>query len=153
MKNFTIHIDSDSYVWKNGKVDDFGKIYVQLDEYDFPHKSWTDFGRTIVGWWMQSFSSLLNKEKNKVECDFMDGSYRFDITALDSKKWKFEFVKEKAESEEILHEGEADADQATESLLEAVEKIIQLYQKEGNTKAVNNYNEYKRRFISDWKKS
>ena len=151
MEKFAIHIDSDSYIGENGKVDDFGKIYIQLNDYDFPDKNWTDFGRTIVGWWMQAFRKLLNKEETKVECDFMDGSYRFNVTAVDSKIWKFEFIKEKADGEEIWQEGEVDADQATENLLETVDRIVRLYEKEGNTKAVSNYTEYKKEFISDWK--
>ena len=153
MKEFKICIESDSYIWKSGEVDDFGKIHIQLNNYAFPDENWTDFGRTIVGWWMQSFKELLMKEKTKVECDFMDGNYRFDITAINSKIWKIELIKEKAESEEIEQVGEIDADQATETLLEAVEKIVQLYEKEGNLKAVNNFAEYKKKFLTDWKKS
>lgn len=153
MKKFTIHVDSDSYIWENGKVDDFGKIYIQLNDYSFPDENWTDFGRTIVAWWMQSFRKLLNEEETKVKCDFMDGSYRFDITVINPKSWKFEFIKERAESEEIWQAGEVDVDQATENLLEAAEKIVQLYEREGNTKGVNNYTEYKRKFLSDWEKS
>ena len=141
MKKFKIHIDADSYIWENGKIDDFGKIYIQLDEYDFPDLNWTDFGRTIIGWWINAFYQLETGEKSYVQCDFMDGSYRFDVSIIDSENWSFKFIEEKADSEEIWEEGICRADQAIENLLQAAEIIVRLYNTEGNVKATKNYEE------------
>lgn len=150
MKKFGIYNSIDSYKkWGGG----LGDIYVLLDDSAFPEIGWTDFGKTIVSWWTEEFRKLHACEAKKVRCKFMDGNFRFDVTALDFKIWKFEFIKEKADAEEIWQEDEVDADQATEVLLETVEEIVQSYEKEGNTKAVNNYTEYKKKFLSDWKNS
>ena len=148
MKIFNIYNSIDSYEKWGGGI---GDIYVSLDDFAFPGKGWTDFGKNILVWWLDEFRKLHAGEAKKVQCKFMDGNYRFDVTVINSKTWKVEFIKERAESEEIQQVGEVNADQATETLLEATEKIIQLDEQEGNTKVVNNFAKYKMKFLSDWK--
>lgn len=147
MNKFEIHNLLNTYEPRPSS--EFGNIYVQLDDYAFPGKGWTDFGTQIVFWWMQEFIKLFSGEEKKIRCSFMDGNYRFDVEATDSpQKWNIYFVKEHAESDQFLHQGQVDSKQATEELLKAVSDVQQRFRDKNNFAAVSRVEELKQTFLS-----
>ena len=146
MKEFKIHNFLDTYEPRSSS--EFGRIYVELGDYAFPGKGWTDFGTQIVFWWMQAFIKLLSEEEKKIRCNFMDGNYRFDVEATDSpQKLCIYFVKERADSDELLHQGEVDLQQITEELLQAVSLVQKRFEEKNNFPAVNRVEQLKDDFL------
>lgn len=138
MRKFNFRSLPDSYV-HDGEVDDFGVIYIQLDDYAFPDKEWTDFGLKIVYWWMDAFLKLISGEEKKVQCKFMDGNYRFDIEAISLRVWRVLLIREWANSEEVEQESEINVEQATESLVQVATTFAKMDGKYGNEKRSKNY--------------
>ena len=148
MKTFKIHFFSDSYI-HSGKVDDFGKIYIQLGDYDFPENNWTDFGLNIVFWWMDVFLKLLSGEEKKVQCKFMDGNYRFDVEVTDSQKvWRIFLIREGADMDQIEQEGEIEVTQVTDEVIRVATEIEKLEKKIGKAEHVKNIENFMQRFLS-----
>lgn len=146
MKKFAIHFPLESY-FNNGKVNDFGKIHIQLNDYVFPDKEWTDFGQIIIYWWIDAFYKLLSKEENKVECDFMDGNYRFIVKITDSPHiWQITLIKEWADAEQIENECEIDVKQATDEILRVVTEIKDSDRTLGEEKFVKNIEDFLQKF-------
>ncbi len=145
MKRFAIKNYFETY--KPTLSNEIGKIYVQLDDYSFPDDEWTDFGQTIVFWWLESFYKLLSNEEKKVKCQFMDGNYRFDIEAISSEVWQISFVKEGSKNV-VLNKGEVFAKQATEVLLEVAEGIQNKLKKKNELNSVANYENRRKAVVS-----
>lgn len=138
MNQLSLHISPESYE-QDGR---FGKIYIQLDDYAFPGKGWTDFGSDLIYWWMESLIKLLTKTEKKVRCSFMDGNYRFDLEISNDKKfWKIFLIREYADSEEIKAEGQVDPTQTTEAIATAARFFEESEKNKGDIKSANNYNQ------------
>lgn len=142
MKRFSVYTSPDSYEKHGGEI---GDIYVQLDDYAFPGRGWTDFGFNIVFWWMEAFMKLLTGETDNVQCKFMDGNYRFDVTAISSGVWRMQFIAER-ETDEVWQEGDVDAHQAAEALLESGKVLIGLLQQKGDNRGVSNLTNFSQQF-------
>ena len=147
MKIFKLCFFSESYI-KSGKVDDFGKIHIEIGDYAFPDKEWTDFGRIIVFWWLDAFIKLLSGERKKVECKFMDGSYRFDVETTNSPQvWRISLIREWADSEETCEQSEIDVKQATDEFLPIVTQIKDWDANAGRMKYVENIESFMKKFF------
>ena len=147
MDAFTIHLPLESYI-HDGKIDDFGKVHLQLGEYVFPDKEWTDFGLIIIHSWMDAFLNLLSKKEKKVECDFMDGNYRFDVEVTGSPKvWRIYLIREWTDSEEVKNQGEIAVKQATDELLRVVGEIKDMDRNAGKAEYVKNIENYTQQFL------
>jgi hypothetical protein len=148
MKTFAVYFSPNSYIANNGKVRDIGEVHIQLNDYAFPDKEWTDFGKVIVSWWMEAFRKLLSGEEKKVQCKFMDGNYRFDLEVTNSPGiWHITLIREQGDSEEVENQGEIDAKQSTDSLLSVINEVKELYKKEGKAEYVKNANDFIQRFL------
>lgn len=153
MKTFKVCFSPDSYISSDGKFKDIGGVHIQLDDYAFPDKEWTDFGKIIVSWWMEAFRKLLSGEESKVQCKFMDGNYRFDVEVLDSPQtWHIILIREYADSEKVEDEGQIDAKQATDQILNALTIVKKLYDKEGKVEYVENANNFIQNFFLERQK-
>ena len=140
IKTFLIYTSPDSYTASNGKTKDIGEIYIQLDDYAFPEKGWTDFGRDIVFWWIEAFIKLFRREEKKVKCSFMDGNYRFDIKVTDSPEiWHISLIREWSDVEEVEKESEINIKQATQSIVQTARLFADLDRKNGDEKSANSY--------------
>lgn len=133
MKNFNIYNDPETY----GKGE-IGEIYVQLDNYNFPEKGWTDFGFNIIFWWLESFIKIHSGELKLVQCDFMDGSYRFDVKRINNLVWNIEFIAER-KGDEVWQTGEVDSYKATESLINVADILREKHIEAGNITAAENF--------------
>ena len=147
MNTFEIRHSLDSYEQGNGKV---GDIHILLDSYAFPNDEWFDFGFYIISAWAESFIKLHNGEE-KVQCKFMDGNYRFDILRECPKTWKFNFIAER-QTDEIRKSGEVNANQATETLLESIDAIMNYHKKKGNLEKVDFWQTLTQKLIDVWKR-
>lgn len=139
LNKFKINIKIASYTRESEKVDDFGDIHIKLDDYCFPSEVWTDFGSDIIYWWMESIIELLSKKEQKVACSFMDGNYRFDLIAQDSKLWKIECIRENAESEEVWNESVIEIKQTITSLINTAKEFQNLLENGGEKISADNY--------------
>lgn len=133
METFEIYTNLDSY----GETE-VGEIYVRLNDYSFPEEGWTDFGFNIVFWWLDSFIQLHLTESEKVQCDFMDGSYRFDIKRISKSVWEVELIAER-ENDEVRQKGQVNSFEATESLIKTGKMLKDKYIAAGNAKAAGNF--------------
>ena len=138
MKLLTFHLSPDSFIAKNGKIKEIGETYIQLDDYAFPDKEWTDFAFNIIYWWMESFTKIFTNETKKIKCSFMDVNYRFDIEKIDSQVWNVQLVAERA-TDEVWQSGEVSCKQVTEAIVQNAYLIAELDKKRGNDKAAENY--------------
>jgi hypothetical protein len=136
---FEININIASYTRESKKIDDFGDIHIKLDDYCFPSEVWTDFGSDIIYWWMESIIDLLSGKEQKVACSFMDGNYRFDLTAQDSNLWKIECIRENTESEEVWNESIIEIRQTIISLINTANEFHKLLDKGGEKISAENY--------------
>lgn len=57
----------------------FFDIRWQHDGEYYPSRDWTDFGATILGWWMTEIASL-NQQSRHGELSFMDGPYAISLS-------------------------------------------------------------------------
>ena len=137
MKLLTFHLSQDSFVATNGKIKEIGETYIQLDDYTFPDKEWTDFAFNIIYWWMESFTKLFTNEAKKIQCNFMDGNYRFDVEKITLKVWNVKFIAERA-VDEVWQSGEVDSKQATEAIVQSAYVIAELDKKRGSNLAAEN---------------
>jgi hypothetical protein len=126
MKTLIINLPIDSYSVKSNILSRTGEIFVQADEdYYFPSKNWTDFGSTIIFWWAEAVAKLLSEKESRVKCDFMDGSYRFDIEKTNSTDiWHVYFIKETSDEKEVIEqEFDIKAKQFADEILKKTEII------------------------------
>jgi hypothetical protein len=128
MNTFTINFPLNSYLIETKKVNQFGEIFVQVGEFAFPSKNWTDFGAVILFWWLHEISDLMSeKDVRRIQCKFMDGNFRFDVEETDSINiWKVYFIREKSNDDEIEQEANIDAERFTDELLDKIEMIKEL---------------------------
>jgi len=141
MKNFKIYFDPESY----RESSDFGEIHVELGNFAFPDKNWTDFGRVIIPWWLDAIRKLRLNEK-EVLCSFMDGPYRFSIKKFDEGVWQIRFLEEREETR-VCAEGKASADEVTNEVLSAFQKIIELYKTENHTEKAQILEQFNKEFL------
>lgn len=139
-ERFEIKINLNSYIWKNGKIDRFGDIHIKLNDYSFPSKDWNDFGSDIIYWWMEAFLKLLNKEEEIVQCAFMDGNYRFDVSLVNSQMWKISCIKENSDSERVRHESNINSHQTIEAVVNAAKQFQNLIERSTENESINNFN-------------
>jgi hypothetical protein len=143
MKELLINLPIESYSVKGNVISETGEIFVQVDDCFFPSKNWTDFGRVIIFWWAQSITKLLSGNEIRVKCDFMDGSYRFDIEKTDSSDiWHIYFIKETPDSEDIELEFDTNAKQFTDEVLTKIETIqdkLKILQNDDGVQRVKNF--------------
>ncbi len=143
MKKFKINLFVEDFVNKS----DFGRVSVQLDDYIFPDKNWTDFGRIIIGWWLDAVCKLALDNQTKAVCSFMDGPYRFSLTKIKKDIWKVQFFEERGEVK-IFAEGEVDASQVINEMLTAFQKIENLYEDEKNFEKVKVYQTFRKEVLT-----
>ncbi len=147
MKNFRVNFYPESYRNNN----DFGEIYLELDNFAFPDKNWTDFGRVIVPWWLDAIRKLCLNEK-EVLCSFMDGPYRFSIKKFNENIWQIQFLEEREETR-VCAEGKVSADEVTNEVLSAFQKIIELYKTENNAEKAQTLEHFNKEFRQIWQKN
>ena len=134
MNQLLIHLSAESY-----KTSDFGDFFVQLGDFYFPSKGWTDFGERVVFDWLNKLTDFFFKQNEKVGCKFMDGNYRFDIESTESStQLYFKFIREKRDSDEIEYQERVDTEQFVQEVLRVVKEI------QSNCKIEENYDAVKR---------
>ena len=57
-----------------------GTFYVKLGEFVFPDDKWNDFIVIILDWWLNDLLLIITNPIHKITCNFMDGSFRFEIS-------------------------------------------------------------------------
>jgi hypothetical protein len=142
MEKLDIQISLESF--NNG----FGEIYIKFSDYIFPGNKWTDFSENLLTWWTEEFAKLLTKKETKAKCGFMDGPVRFDIEVLSGDIWQIQCIREYADSEECEYKTEIEALQATESLLQAVEKMLGLFLEKKDKNSFDFLNKRKLQLLS-----
>lgn len=74
MNKIMIHIDEPSF--ERSKSDQVtGVIYFDLEDRQFPEKSWNDFVVVILNWWLSEIANLTSGKVDVVELLFMDGPF------------------------------------------------------------------------------
>lgn len=133
MNQFVIHLPVENYI-----STDFGELYVQLGDYYFPDKVWTDFGETVVFGWKSQLTKLFSKQSGKIRCKFMDGNFRFDVETTNSKELlNLLFIREKRDSDETEHQEMVYTEQFFQEILRVNTAIQEECKKNGNYEAVN----------------
>ena len=56
-----------------------GTFYVKLGDFVFPDDKWNDFIVVILDWWLNNLLLIIDNHIEKITCNFMDGSFRFEI--------------------------------------------------------------------------
>lgn len=121
----TFSIITSLETYKDTATSELGTIYVKFNDEPFPNDEWTDFGFTIIPWWTQEVKKLTDRSETIVSCEFIDGSYRFDIAQVNSRTWKLSFIKEYADSEKIIFSGEVKPKLVLDSLLSTTNLMLQ----------------------------
>lgn len=133
MNEFTIHLPLDSYV-----SNDFGQFCVQLGDYYFPSKVWTDFGKRVVFSWSDLLTELLSGRSKIVHCKFMDGNYRLDVeTANSNETLNISFIKDAGHIDDVKYQGNVNSEQFSSEILRVIKSIQDECRKNKNYEAVN----------------
>jgi hypothetical protein len=61
----------------------FGPIHLQMDEYSFPRKEWTDFVLAFVRAWIEALIDIGMNSTDRAQVWFMDGPFTVDISRGD----------------------------------------------------------------------
>ncbi len=132
MEQFKIHLPLSSYINNN-----FGQFCVQLDDYYFPSKDWTDFGERVVFSWRDKLSEFLLEEDKKAICKFMDGNYRLDVEPTNDKNiFKISFIRDAGDLDEIKYQGNVNSEQFLGEILRIIKSIQEECRKNDNHEAV-----------------
>lgn len=86
-----------------------GAIALQFGSAYFPERGWNDFPIIILRWWLKELLRLWHgelKNRQSVECLFMDGDFYFDVSACDGH-WLIQCI-EGIPDGEIVAEAEVD---------------------------------------------
>lgn len=133
MNQFIIHLPTAAYV-----SDDFGEFCVQLGEYYFPSKAWTDFGERVIFNWADELNKLLTGESKKVRCKFMDGNYRLDVETANSKETlNIEFIRDARDIDDVKHQENVNLEQFFQEILRVIKTIQEECKKNNNFEAVD----------------
>jgi len=81
-----------------------GIIFVRCGATVFPEAAWSDFPVVILGWWHRAALSLVTGSKSE-RFMFMDGPYRFDVTAEHPSIWTLRFLRDNQALGEARVEG------------------------------------------------
>lgn len=133
MNQFVIHLPVKNYI-----STDFGELHVQLGDYCFPDKVWTDFGETVVFGWESQLTRLFSKQSKKVQCKFMDGNYRFDVESTElPEQLNLIFIRERRDFDETEHQERVNSEQFTQEILRVITEIQKECKKNNNFEAVD----------------
>lgn len=127
--SFAVSVEPDTYELTASNI--IGKIYVQANDEVYPDNGWTDFGVTIIGWWMNAITELLDESASKVSCEFMDGPFRFDVEVMKNNDWRVSFVEERAEREEYKWQGILKAHEVTDGIIAAARTLLEMCRSRG----------------------
>jgi hypothetical protein len=123
-------------------------IYIQVGDYCFPQKNWTDLGIYLIDGWSQELLKLLKNEEKIISCSFMDGAYRFDVCKIDENNWKLSCIEEYAdETEKILYESNVKPNQATKAVLEKLKSLIRMYKEKNDHKSSLYFQKYEQELL------
>lgn len=133
MNEFIIHLPVDSYV-----SNDFGEFCVQLGDYYFPSKVWTDFGERVIFSWSDELTELFLGKSKIVHCKFMDGNYRLDVATTNSKEaLNISFIRDAGQIDNVKHQGNVDFQQLSREVLRVIKEIQDECRKSKNYEAVD----------------
>ena len=159
MEKFTIYFPLDSYIKGNNKLDTFGEFHIELGEYAFPDKSWTDFGRDVVLMWLNNVSEILNGEVKSAECSFMDGPFHISFQEKTKETWKISLVRRwfdgKEDGETIEKEAEVNSLEIVNEIFGATISRISLDKNRGekykdlNDSLIENFEAAKQNYFQD----
>jgi hypothetical protein len=122
-----IHIDPESLERRpSGTI--LGRIFVSYNHVAFPDQDWSDFPVVILGWWLRQLGALAAGE-SRAEFKFMDGPYRFDITATNNS-WVVSLL-ETSNSTETYAGGPVDSSRFRDSLLGAADRLLRACRERG----------------------
>lgn len=148
MEKFNIYFDSSSNK-KWGVNSDFYDIYIELGDFAFPGKGWTDLALYCVDDWSQGFIKLLSKDEKSIVGSFYDGNYYYNLLAENDNKGKIQLVAGD-ENNKILKESNINVNQAVSSILEAIDSIIKIKVNKEPDKA--EYWEHLKKYLSSLSK-
>ena len=103
-----------------------GPIWLEMCGQAFPIDAWYDFPVVILGWWLSNLKPLVTKQSASCECPFMDGPYRFDITARKREDWAVTFIRDELDGEKRLLEEAVDPQTLISEVLSAANLVIEL---------------------------
>lgn len=124
MEKFNIYFDPSSNE-KWGVNSDFYDIYIELGNFAFPGRGWTDLAMYCIDDWSQGFVKLLSKEEKTVTGSFYDGNYHYNLIAENDGKSKIQLISED-EDNKILKESYISLTQAVSTLLKLINTVIKI---------------------------
>ena len=87
---FEIKIDVDDIeLYQNGN--NFGVIYIKINDFLFPQNNWTDFIVIILNWWLCNIEAIKRKRRKTGKFCFMDGPYVVKLKKSENDKIKLKF--------------------------------------------------------------
>ena len=126
--SFSIKLRTDQFEQLNLVV---GRIWLEIDGDWFPESGWDDFPVVILGWWLKAVKPLIANQAAKCECLFMDGPYKFEITAREPTSWIVTCIKDGMDGEETLLETKTDPKILVDEMLSAARVVVDLCHQRG----------------------
>ena len=97
-----------------------GRIFIQIDDFIFPENDWNDLIVSVLNMWIENILSIILKQKDTVECYFMDASFFFIIDVLNDSFWKIFFIK----NDECIFSAYFEPKIVSKSILLSSEKVL-----------------------------
>jgi len=108
-----------------------GPIWLEMDGQAFPIDAWYDFPVVILGWWLSNLKPLVTNQSMSCECPFMDGPYRFDVTARKHRDWVVTFIRDELDGEKRLLEKGIDPQVLISEVISAANTVVSLCRRNG----------------------
>ncbi len=126
--SFSVKLKPADYVKRRSVT---GPIWLEMNGQQFPIDVWYDFPVAILGFWLDNMKPLLTNRATQCECPFMDGPYRFDVTARKQRHWIVTFIRDDLDGEKRLLEGEVDPRILISEVLLSANTVVKLCRQKG----------------------
>lgn len=99
-------------------------LYIEITDYQFPEKGWSDFVVVVLGWWVESMLKIVSGSTRIAEFRFMDGPQLIRLTMEDSNNAKLEFINRKLADEKIEKVASVYINEIVSELLSVSKQVI-----------------------------
>ncbi len=123
-----IHNSNTLYRSRSGSIT--AEIVIQIEDFLFPGKGWSDFIVVIFGWWWQAITQALNSSKGVGSFMFMDGPYKVDVKKINEEQSELTFFEERR-TEIIKHVSVVETNSIINELYRVSKEVIKSCDKNG----------------------
>jgi hypothetical protein len=113
-----IQVNSESF---QKRLNITGEIWLDLDGFSFPSKSWSDFPVIILSWWVDALALLRSEDRG--EFLFMDGPHHFEVMR-NADRYLLRCFNHSHDTEECVWSNSINRDELFSSVLSSATTVV-----------------------------